>query len=459
VSTTITGTPRQLIFHARVPYYTNKKFKRVGIEVYRTKANGTIFYKTQLVKTVDSANPQLMSAQRRKVAGFQGLNDISPGAICGMDALTDAEIALNETSYDTGGILENGVTLTNIKHLCTYKERVLAVSKTDYGTLYVSKPVVRDLDMEFPTELILDFSEKQEATIGVESLEDKFVIFNRNSIIAIAGDGPSNTGVGASFSLPYYVSQTDGATNTFSICKTDDGIFFKSTSGVKFISKSLQIQDVGLPVRDMDHDQIGATIFCDDGERKFILVLSKDPQKPTLIFDMRYFKWAEFTNVFGFSGIVKNNALYFYRSTNKMATFYDNVFKDDSTGSYNLKFITNWMSLNKLQDFYRVTRCLILGQHKTDHTLQVKSYYNYDMGLSHTYSLTSSQILQGGSGYGANTYQANIHLAKQKIESLKLECELIPSGNNSEQTAQLTDLTFYVGLKQGPFKTNSNKKA
>jgi hypothetical protein len=434
-----------IFVNSKHTYLTNKNLNLVATEVYQTQTNGTIFYKTSI-----PGNGLEYSSLRYWVYGRATIN--------GTAIVPNASLNLNEVAYDTGGVLQNGNTPCNVKHIGIYKDRIFVSRFDKDGIVSFSKPIVSRLDSDFPTEFFIDLATKNDFVQGIGNLEDKLVVFTNQAIIAISGDGPNDLGTQATFSLPYYVSTTEGCSNPLSILKTDSGIFFKADSGYKMLGSNLQIQNIGLAVRDIDHELIGSTVLYDDAERKYVLIISKDVTKPTLIYDINYGLWGIFTNFYGFSGVFQNGSFLFYRSTAKLGQFNDASYRDDSTGSYRLKIVTNWMSVNQVQGFQRISRMLVLGINSTTHNMIVKTYYNYDMSAFNTYQLPSSSLVVSG-GYGAGTYQAQFQIARQKVESLKVEIELEPTGSNNEKTATLTDLTFYLGIKKGAFKIGNTKKA
>ena len=68
--------------------------------------------------------------------------------------------------------------------------------------------------------------------IALKGMDDKLIIFKRNAIFYLAGDGPNNLGEQDTFIEPQLISSDVGCTVKNSVVLGPQGIFFKSNKGI-----------------------------------------------------------------------------------------------------------------------------------------------------------------------------------------------------------------------------------
>lgn len=86
--------------------------------------------------------------------------------------------------------------------------------------------------------------------IGMESMDDKLIIFKPNQLFYVGGDGPADDGTGSAFQPPQPIPTDSGCSDPSSIKSTPEGIYFMSTAGLRRLSRSLGVEYVGGPVED-----------------------------------------------------------------------------------------------------------------------------------------------------------------------------------------------------------------
>jgi hypothetical protein len=115
------------------------------------------------------------------------------------------------------------------------------------------------------------------------------------------------------------------------------------------------------------------------------------------------------------------------------------------------------MKIKGMQDFQRIYRMIVLGELKSSHTLNFKIYYDYDETNYDEYTFLSSAI--SGAAYDDSVYQPELHLKRQKCDSIRIVMTVIPTGTaTTEESLKLIDMSFQVGLKQGLNKVKAGKK-
>jgi hypothetical protein len=86
--------------------------------------------------------------------------------------------------------------------------------------------------------------------IAAETLDSTIVFFKAREIWYVAGDGGGNDGSGSSLSSPQQIPTDVGAADSRSIRTTPDGIYFQSPSGLRLLTRGLEVKYVGGPVED-----------------------------------------------------------------------------------------------------------------------------------------------------------------------------------------------------------------
>jgi hypothetical protein len=74
---------------------------------------------------------------------------------------------------------------------------------------------------------------------GLGSLDDRLVLFCADRIYWIAGDGPTDTGDGGSFSQPQRTPSDFGCVNARSIVRVEKGLLFQSRRGIELLDRGM----------------------------------------------------------------------------------------------------------------------------------------------------------------------------------------------------------------------------
>jgi hypothetical protein len=349
--------------------------------------------------------------------------------------------------YTLGGVLEN-TPCPPAKHASLFNDRVLIVPADDFDKVYYSNKYINGEIPSFSSFLFVQqassTSRYRDEIVGAAGIGDKLIIFRENSIYWVAGDGANLLGADSTFSQPEILSQDIGCTNPKSIILTPVGIMFQSAKGIYMITGGLALEYIGASVEAYNAEAVIDS--CLITQRNIVLMATSSR---ILCFDYLSNRWSIDTIANVSSLAVFQNKIVALKSSGAVSiettTFTDN-FGEMTPPSIQMKLITGWMKLTGIQDFGRVTRVLVLGRWKSSHSLTVKAYYDYDDSTVETYtqSITATPGL----------YQYNIHLRRQKCESLKLEIFDTGSG----QSLDLVGITLEVGVKKGTMKVPAARK-
>jgi len=418
------------------PAITNRDITQIKCELFRTVNNGTVFYKVDSFD-VDQSFP---TTTQRLIYN---------------DTLLDADLIGNQPLYTTGGVLENAQ-LPACKHLSIYKNRVVATGFQD-NNIYYSKTSVNGAPLEFTKEGFITLDNDSDPITGHAQMDDKLVVFKKNKIIAISGDGANDLGANVSFSQPWILATDVGCINHNSIVLCPLGLMFQSEKGIYLLDRKLQTQYIGMAVKDFNQYSIGKSDLLKSDEKVAQIRMTFSDLDKCLVFDYQTNRWSVFTQSGGDDAVVWKELHAVIKSNGDVYVENKSLFKDvgQAVETFTQVVETQWMQLKDVQDFQRIYRLAFIGGLKSAHTLNVKAYYDYDDSNYDEYNFISSNIT--GSSYNDSVYQPMIHLKRQKCQAIKLRVEVIPTGG-TEECLTLTDMSFEAGMKRGMNKVKAAKR-
>jgi hypothetical protein len=212
VTVTISSTAKNITVYAQAPTVMTKR--GAVVVVYRTQDAGTTFYRI---------NPNVNTPIVANSATWLSVLDTS----------TDAEIATNEILYSQGargaisGLLPND-TPPPCRFIWAGNDRLFVGGLEDPTQVQWSK-------LLFPGEpLTWAISNQYMANVdapvtGVAALDGTWLVFTKDSIWQINGDGPDDNGSGF-FASPRRLPSTVGCLSHASIVEVDDGLIFQGTT-------------------------------------------------------------------------------------------------------------------------------------------------------------------------------------------------------------------------------------
>jgi len=381
----------------------------VRIVLYRGQGPGDF---EVLYRLADTRNDQTLNT-----VTFQDTN-----------ATTAAQLATKQVLYTTGGVVENVA-----PPACT---NVTLVAFSDFFTLPVD-PASGNIT-------------------ALASMDDKLIIFKKDAIYTLVGDGPLDTGAQNDFSVPQFVSGDLGCENPQSVASIPDGVIFKSDKGIYLLSRSLQLIYVGQGVEDFNNLTITSAVVLEDiNEVRFTT-----SDGVTLVFNYEFSQWSTFSNYEAVSAI---NGLgsYLHLKSNGVVRKESTAYLD-AGAKIKMAIETSWLAFAGLQGYQRIRSWMLLGDSLTDHYTKVKLYYDYEKFASETVyfnvdtglelSYYGDDVTYGEStvygGQGSGVFQFTSQPRVQKCQSMKMRIEdidtKIATGGGS---FNLVGLSLEVGTK------------
>ncbi len=431
------------------------------IAVYRTTAGGTIPYRVSS-RTVAGGNNGLF------------LSDPTVDSITFVDVLADTAITSQEILYTAGGELENLPT-PPCSAATVFKNRLFLNTTDGSREIFFSKESSAGVGAGFSPLLILTPDNSAADTLGLGVLDDKLILFKNYSAYVTFGDGPNATGVGGAFSVPERIATSTGCPYAASITSAKQGLFYKSTKGLRLLDRGLNEVPIGIPVKDMDGLTISSGIVMPEAEEIRFLHADGD----AAIYNDLFQQWSSFTNYAAIDSAIWLGVFAFAEADGTVR-LEDRSSFTDAGQFYPMTVEMGWISLASVEGFQRVWRLLLLGEYKSPHKLRIRVGKNFEPSWTEivhfdpatalnqaTYGSSSPYGAEYLMGNGSSTsqvaldsvYQARIHLATQKCESIRFEIMDIQVSGTFGESMNLSALSLEVGAKTGSFKASQSKSA
>lgn len=339
-----------------------------------------------------------------------------------------------------------------------HNERVWLAGCDDATQVWASKKLTQGESPGFSINIQFRIADGGPIT-GLGSLDEKLIIFKRDRIYVVYGDGPNELGAGGDFSVQR-ISTDNGCVAARSVVTTKNGLMYMSAIGICLLDRSLQTSYIGNLVEDTvkSYSEGAVTSAVVHPKNPWVMFTMGPDGKgdgAVILYDYFQNKWStwllsDYPNTT--SAFVNSASLY-----NDLYTWITvgggvpNVYQESQTlftdnGHYvTMDVQTAWLKFAGLMGFQRVRQVAILGRERSPHTLEMSFATNYDSsGFSEVYTYASS-VLTGTSE------QFRSYVVGQKCSSLRVRIrDLSPgSGIGTGEGLSMTGLGLIIGAKQG----------
>jgi hypothetical protein len=366
--------------------------------------------------------------------------------------------------YTTGGVVEN-IAPPSTQIMALYKSRLFLLDAEDQNLLWYSKQVLQATPVEMSdlfTIYVAPTTGASKSTGPITALgamDDKLIVFKKDAMYYITGNGPDNTGANNDFSDPTFIVGTVGCAIQQSIGLIPSGLVFQSDKGIWLLDRNLGTSYIGKDVEDFTVDATVMSTVSIPGTNQVRFTLSSGV---TLMYDYFVGQWGSFTNIPGISSVIYNSLHTYLRSDGALFQETPGLYIDGSTATL-MSFITSWISVSGLQGFQRAYQYYLLGTYLSPHLLQVQTAYDYDD------SKVQSNIIQpdnfsppwGGDptwgesevwGGVSNSEQWRVDVDQQKCQSIQISVNEIYDasfGIPAGAGLTLSGINLVIGAKSG----------
>lgn len=380
------------------------------------------------------------------------------------DTQADSSILGNNILYTTGGVIEN-IAPPACDTLTLFQSRLFLVDAEDKNLIWFSKQILERTPVEM-SDLLTIYVAPTIAAQGntgvitaLSAMDDKMIIFKKNAIYYLTGQGPDNTGANSQFSEPTFITSTVGSSYQKSIVLTPNGLMFQSDKGIWLLGRDLNTTYIGAPVQGYTQGAIVQSAVNVPGTNQIRFTLSTGV---ALMYDYYYDQWGTFTDVPAISSTL-------YENLHTYINVYGQVFQEtpnqylDGTKPVVMSFTSSWFNMAGLQGFERAYFFTLLGTYISPHKLSLGVAYNYNPSPSQVVVVSPDNftpawggLAQWGSspnwGGPGSLEQWRVFMQQGKCQSFQITFREIY--DNSKGVAAgagltLSGLNLVIGLKSG----------
>jgi hypothetical protein len=415
------------------PWFTKRTNQK--IKIYATQANGNTF---NLLYSVNQTMRPLGSGGNtpQSVSTWTYRQTATADQISALNFKSVDDAVDKELIYTSGGILPAfplPSAITNVVH----NNRVFCVPHYNKNLIRYTKPIQVGIATESFLGLDIIIESRGGDIVELSSLDEKLIVFKKNSIYGIQGDGFDDSGNGSTFSVPYLINSPVGCSEPLSVVRIPDGIMFKSTKGIYLLNRSVTVSYIGAPVEKFNNEKIVSSVIIEtENKVKFTTNAGN-----VLTYDYYYGVWytesglafvgtsliqGKFCGVFNTGKVWLNNPTSYLRDG----------------AQYSMKVQTAWLRLKGLQGYSRAYRIYLLGDYKDTHSINIDVSYDYNETVAHTVNYVP--VLNSPS----QPIQARVNFERQKCQSVRLTFTDVSTGATGNSLT-MTDLSILAGVKRG----------
>lgn len=443
-----------------IPTLRLTRKQNVQIVVYRTTANGTLFYR------VTSAILPLY-------------NNPAVDTVTFTDVYSDTTIQSNTLCYTQPNTTGANPVLTNdsppsCSLICTYAQRIFVAGLDDAKQIAFTNALTANLPMQFSDLLTLEIPDNSGAITAIRELQGCLIVFTQNAIYYIQGQGPDATGSNNDLLNFTRIPTNVGCVSENSIVETPLGLLFQAShsNGIYLLDRTFTVSYKGAPISGFNNLAITSGNLVGN---QWAVFTTNDSSSTALVYDYFYDQWGSFTNHGGLDAVnwLGNSNLYCYLRPNGQVYVQTPTAYSDNGYTYALKVITAWINPQMIQGYQRVKYAHILGHGYAAHNLLVSVGFDFDgsftgyapinvsnaLGNPALYGATSpygSDPYYGGAATGQAVYQFRLDVLKkcQSVRFLLTDQEVNP-GN---QAFSISALTLTLMTKGGANRLPASKQ-
>jgi hypothetical protein len=392
--------------------------------LYRTEANGSVFYRTKTVP----------------------YDEDSPAVLVVIDTTSDADLIDNELLYTQGGELEATPPPAPLD-VQVVADRAWIVSSENPRQAWHSKIKQPFFSYEFNSTLVLESPE--DLTASAE-MDGRFVAFSEDRIFSTGGAGPDNNGIGA-FAPLTEISADAGCVQRPSVVSTPVGVMFMSRKGIRLLNRSLALEPIGDDVEDITLNATfkSAVLVASEDQVRWTITgaVTGGQQDDVLVYDYSRGLWSTFQlGGFGSSGdaAVFGDVHHMLEDGTSDVHAQSTVNFSDDGNHYPLRMRSNDILFDGIAGFQRIWRLIFAVVRRGQSGMTVEYSTDDRSDVTRTWSNTEFPAL------GVKTYlQVRLQGVYQKCERLVFEIQDTPPTGAADEGFSILGVHIEAGIKRG----------
>lgn len=407
------------------------------------------------------------------------MNSTTADIVTITDTFADATILGNNILYTNGGVVEN-TNAPSANAMTTFDTRLWQIDAEDSNLLRFSKQIIENVPVEMSQvfTLFVPSNTPGKGTTGpmkcIFEMDEKLIIWKKNSVFYINGIGPDNTGANSQYSDPIFITSPVGCDNPNSIVLTPHGLIFQSANGWWLLNRSLQCSYIGAEVEAYN----GATTLSAlsiPGTNRVVFELDSGVK---LTYDYYVGQWSTWIGAAGISAVIYQDLLTYMSASTVVVppsgasyTLPSQVFQEtpgaylDGSVPVCMSFKTGWVNLAGLQGYKRFYWMEMLGSYISPHKLAIGIAYDFaspvvqSAGVSpdnYTPPWGGDALWSDSTYYGGNSSgeveQWQINVARQTCQSFQISFQEYfdaSIGAPAGEGLSLSSLQLTVGMIKG----------
>lgn len=307
---------------------------------------------------------------------------------------------------------------------------------------------------------------------GLASMDGRLVVFKRDAVFLIDGDGPPEGGVaGNEFAPPQRIATEYGCVDHRSIQVLSAGLIYRSPRGIELLTRGMELRNLG--------DRVALTLLAnpytvgsvvDSGSHYRILVCATKPAQSVsglgceLVYDTLSDCWSvnrykDSTSVYAacLQDIAMNDDLVCYADA-VTGVYRGSGYLDGAAGNYiNWIMESGWIRTGQ-QARQRIERCLFLGKKSSNHKVTIDAAYDYVDSYADTQTWEPDVLnLQAIEEVVKNTVTNQVLAAKFRVtESIPTDTVTYPV--TTGKGCDILGLTVKIAVKTGDPKVAAEAK-
>lgn len=427
---------QEIFLNVRNTSLTDKD--NISLVLYRTTVNGTIFY-----RVTSTMSPTF----NNKFTFQSSMNDV----------LTDSQLIANEELYTTSGEVEN-IAPPALEFIQFYKNRLMGVPKDNKNQFWYSKQAIDGYGLEFNDSFVLNVNAPGGEISAAGVLDEKFIIFKKNQIYYMLGEGPNPMGLQNDFTPTQLISADTGCIENRSLINIPEGLMFKSEKGMYLLNRSLAVEYIGDAVEQFNqYGIVSARLMKEIQQVRFGL-----SNGLIMTYDYYHKQWGFYEGQN--DSIIQNDAEivngdYHILNSSGILKKENTGYADYMTSGGNqvqayipISLDTGWLSFGGLETFQRIYKFILMGDYKSNHLLSIQVYYDFNEGFFDTIPVdnTASTPIN-------NVYEYRLFMPRQKCTSVRFKIVESQFLTTIGEGLKLSSISFEVGLKKGLNKIKASE--
>jgi len=403
--------------------------QNVSIEVYRTEAGGSSFF------LVENVGWGPTSADNFGIA----INDPTRVYTFIEDITVDSDLDGQPLLYTTGGIVENAPAPSASVQI-VHKDRLWLAGTDESKIVWFSKKRVFAEGPGFSSLFTVTVEDGGNVT-ALASLDSHLIIFKRDRIFYVDGDGPPDTG-GEGFTDPQRISADLGCIEPRSVVTTPEGVFFQSSAGIYLLDRGLGLSYVSGPVEDTlaAYPVITSTVVHESQfHARFSCTNEAGTSGVVLVLDYLTKQWSTFEI---YESVAANTKAPIVSACNHDGTYKwiaangaayaesDTEYTDDGQW-VTLSLETSWLKMAGLQGWQRAWSMSVLGERFTPHDLVISVGNDYAATYHQTTTWSDEDIEE------MPLEQIRTAMVRQKCQAIRFKlADATPTGGGAVGTGR-----------------------